>query len=253
MTNLTGRIHRPDGSPVGGAAVRLIDTSGRPAGRASAGPDGCFQISVPSAGPYTLVTLAPGHQPQASTVRLETGATQHDVTLNGTSQLGGTVRAADTGETLARVTLTLTGPGGAMLAAATTDATGRYIFTDLVAGDYRLWVEGPAGEPAEVPVTVAATGKTVQDIQFGRHSGLSGTVRTADGRPVPDARVTVLDADGAVATMTSTGEDGGYCFDTLPAGDYTVVASGYPAVTRPVRIAPGERHTHDPVLGHAQP
>lgn len=252
MTSLSGRIHRPDGSPVGGAAVRLIDTSGRPAGRASTGSDGCFQISAPSAGPYTLVAMAPGHQPEASTVQLENGAMQHDVTLNGTSQLSGTVLAADTGEPLARVTLTLAGPGGGILAAGTTDTGGHYLFTDLVAGDYRLWVEGPAREPAVVPVAVAATGETVQDVRFGGQSGLAGTVRTTDGRPVPDARVAVLGPDGTVATKTSTGPDGGYCFDNLPSGDYTVVASGYPAVARPVRIEPGERYTHDPVLSHPE-
>jgi uncharacterized protein YfaS (alpha-2-macroglobulin family) len=253
MSSLSGRIHRPDGSPVGGAAVRLIDTSGRQAGRASAGPDGSFQISAPSAGPYTLVAMAPGHQPQASAVQLETRPKQHDVTLNGTSQLSGTVRAAGTGEPLARVTLTLAGPGGAMLAAGTTDATGRYLFTDLVAGDYRLWAEGPARDPVEVAVTVSPTGETVQDVHFGGHSQLAGTVRTRDGRPLPDARVTLLDRDGTVATMATTGPDGGYSFGNLPSGEYTLVASGYPAVARPVRIVPGERHIHDPVLGHEQP
>jgi uncharacterized protein YfaS (alpha-2-macroglobulin family) len=252
---VTGRIHQPDGSPVGGAAVRLIDTSGRPAGRASAGPDGSFQIAAPGAGLYTLVAMAAAHQPQASMLRVGNaadGPVYHDVMLTGTSRLTGTVRAAGTGAPVARATLTLTGPGGEVLAARTTDATGQFLFTDLVAGDYNLAVSAPAREPTALHVTVAGSGETLQDVELAGQSRLAGTVRTAEGRPVPEAQVALLNPDGTVATATSTGKDGSYCFDDLPPGEYTVVASGYPPVAQPVRIAPGERHTHDPLLGHPQ-
>jgi hypothetical protein len=91
---------------------------------------------------------------------------------------------------------------------------------------------------------------TVQDVQLAARSRLAGTARTADGRPVPDARVALLDTEGNVATVTTTGPDGGYSFEDLPPGDYTVVASGYPPVAQTLQIASGGPHTHDPVLGH---
>jgi hypothetical protein len=250
---VTGRIHQVDGSPVGGAAVRLIDTSGRPAARASAGPDGSFQIAAPGAGLYTLVAMAVAHQPQASTVRVGSaaeGPVYHDVILTGTSELSGTVRTAANSEPLARATLTLAGPGGDVLAARTTNATGQFLFTDLVAGEYHLAVSAPAHEPAALTVTMTGSGETVQDVELAGQSRLAGTVRTADGRPVPDAQVTLLEPNGTVATVSTTGPDGSYCFDNLPPGEYTVVASGYPPVTQPVRVAPGQSQTHDPVLGH---
>jgi uncharacterized surface anchored protein len=249
---VTGRVRQPDGAPVSGAAVTLIDTSGRQAGRASAGPDGSFRIAAPAAGMYTLIAMAAAHQPQASMVRVGDGPVQHDVMLAGTSQLTGTVCAAGTSEPIPGATVTLAGPRGEVLAAQNTDATGRYLFADLVPGDYTLAVSAPKREPTALLITVAGGGETVQDVQLAGRSRLSGTARTADGQAVPDARVALLDPDGNVATVTTTGPDGSYSFENLPPGDYTVVASGYPPVAQTMRIAPGQPHTHDPVLGHPE-
>jgi predicted MFS family arabinose efflux permease len=249
---VSGRIRQPDGAPVGGAAVTLIDTSGRQAGRASAGPDGSFRIPAPGAGLYTLIAMAAAHQPQAAMVRVADGPVQHDVLLAGASQLAGTVRAAGTGEPMAGATVTLAGPRGEVLAAHSTDEKGWYLFTELVAGSYTLAVSAPTREPAALLVTVAAAGQTVQDVELAGRSRLAGTARTAGGRPIADARVALLDPDGNVATVTTTGPDGSYSFENLPPGEYTVVASGYPPVARGLQIAPGQGHTHDPVLGHPE-
>jgi EmrB/QacA subfamily drug resistance transporter len=246
-----GRIRQPDGAPVSGAAVTLIDTSGRQAGRASAGPDGSFRIPAPGAGLYTLIAMAEAHQPQAAMVRVGDGPVQHDVLLTGTSQLVGTVREAGSGEPIARATVTLAGPRGEVVAARNTDRSGRYIFTDLVAGDYTIAVTATTREPTALLVKVTG-GETVQDVELAGRSRLAGIARTADGRAVPDARVALLDPDGNVATVTTTGPDGGYSFENLPPGDYTVVASGYPPVAQTMRIGPGSPHNHDPVLSHPE-
>jgi MFS family permease len=164
---VAGRVRLADGSPASGAAVTLIDATGRQAGRSSAGADGSFHIAAPASGLYTLIAMAAAHQPQASTVRVGDGPVQHDVTLAGTSRL-------------------------------------------------------------------------------------AGTARTAAGEVIEDARVALLDPAGNVATVTTTGPDGGYSFENLPPGEYTVVASGYPPVAQSVRIAPGQPHSHDPVLGHPE-
>ena len=252
---VTGRIRQPDGAPVSGAAVTLIDTSGHQAGRTSAGPDGSFRIPAPGAGLYTLIAMAAAHQPQASMVRVGNsadGPVQHDVTLAGTSQLTGIVHAAGSGEPVPRATVTLAGPRGEVVASRNTDPTGRYLFTELVAGDYTLAVSAPAREPTALLVAVSGGGETVQDVELAGRSRLAGTARTADGRAVPDARVALLDPEGNVATVTTTGPDGSYSFENLPPGDYTVVASGYPPVAQTIQIAPGRPHSHDPVLRHPE-
>jgi EmrB/QacA subfamily drug resistance transporter len=249
---LTGCVRQADGSPVSGAAVTLIDTSGHQAGRAHTGPDGSFRISAPGAGLYTLIAMAAAHQPQADTVRMGDGPVQHDVLLSGTSQLAGTVRAVGSGEPVAQATVTLADSRGEVLAARSTGEDGRYSFTDLVAGEYTLAVTAPAREPSALLVRVAGGGETVQDMELAERSRLAGTARTTDGRPVPDARVALLDPEGNVAAVTTTGPDGGYSFENLPPGDYTVLASGYPPVARTLQIAAGDAHAHDPVLGHPE-
>jgi uncharacterized surface anchored protein len=253
---VTGRISQPDGVPVSGAAVTLIDTSGHQAGRTSSDPDGLFRIPAPRAGTYSLIAMAAAHEPQVSRVRVGSaadGPVHSDVILAGTSQLTGTVRAAGTGGPVAGATVTLAGPTGQALAMRTTDAAGRYQFTELVSGDYTVAVSAPGLEPAGLPVTVAAGGgEAVRDVELTGRSRLAGTARTADGRAIADARVALLDPDGNVAAVTTTGPDGSYSIEDLPSGEYTIVTSGYPPVAQPVRIEPGQSQTRDPVLSHPQ-
>ncbi|MPZ66738.1 MAG: hypothetical protein GEU83_14925 [Pseudonocardiaceae bacterium] len=68
------------------------------------------------------------------------------------------------------------------------------------------------------------------------------------GRPVRGARVTLLDAAGGVHASTDTDEDGHYGFTGLDAGEYTLTASGYPAVTNTVHVS--RRDQHDVELAH---
>ena len=67
-----------------------------------------------------------------------------------------------------------------------------------------------------------------------------------------DARITVLDAAGNVVAATITGPDGTYVFDRLAAGEYTVIASGYPPVAATLRLTPGQSRPHDIRLGYPQ-
>lgn len=77
---------------------------------------------------------------------------------------------------------------------------------------------------------------------------LSGTARS-DGRIVPDALITVIDADGKTAAVARTDIEGRYLISDLPVGDYTVVASGYPPVSSRVNLLGGAA-THDVHLSY---
>ncbi|MFJ8509586.1 carboxypeptidase regulatory-like domain-containing protein [Streptomyces avermitilis] len=80
---------------------------------------------------------------------------------------------------------------------------------------------------------------------------LSGTVRTTtDGRPVPEARVTLLDPAGDVVGVTLTAEDGSYAFTDLEGDHYTLVATGYPARTTPLTLDGTGRGAFDLTLAH---
>jgi hypothetical protein len=62
---------------------------------------------------------------------------------------------------------------------------------------------------------------------------LTGVVRAAsDDRPLRDADVTLFDAQGVPFAAATTDAEGRYTFSDVPAGDYTVTATGFGPVSR---------------------
>ncbi|NUP35897.1 MAG: carboxypeptidase regulatory-like domain-containing protein, partial [Streptomyces sp.] len=116
--------------------------------------------------------------------------------------------------------------------------------------EYTLAASAPAFRPAALPVTVQASRETRQDVELAGGAVLRGTVRAAGGRIVEDARVTLLDAAGNVVDSVTTGTDGNFRFVDLAAGEYTVIAAGYPPVATVLQVAAGGRTERDLQLGH---
>ncbi|MGW4059172.1 MFS transporter [Amycolatopsis sp. NPDC004747] len=247
---VTGHVRRQDGSHVPGAALTLIDQRGRQVARATGAADGSY--SVPSQGPgaYVLIVSAHGHQPQASSVVISNGPATVDVTLTGSGELTGTVRAA-TGDPLPNVTVTLTDSRGEVNGAFITTTDGTYAFVGVGAGAYTLVASGAGYRPFAVTLTVPDSGVLRHDVELASSVLLSGTARTEGDRVVPDARITVLDAEGNVAAVARTDGEGRYVVSDLPAGAYTVVASGYPPATSQVELTGGEAG-HDVRLSYDQ-
>ncbi len=246
-----GHVRRQDGSHVPGAALTLIDQRGRQVARATGAADGSY--SVPSQGPgaYVLIVSAHGHQPQASSVVIGNGPATVDVTLTGSGELTGTVRAAATGSPLANVTVTLTDGRGEVNGAFITTTDGTYAFVGVGAGAYTLVASGPGYRPVAVTLTVPDSGVLRHDVELSSSVQLTGVARTEGDRVVPDARITVLDAEGNVAAVARTDAEGRYLVSDLPAGTYTVVASGYPPATSQVELTGGEAG-HDVRLSYDQ-
>jgi EmrB/QacA subfamily drug resistance transporter len=247
-----GRVSQPGGVPLAGATVTLIDPAGRQAGRGSTGPDGSYRISAPGQGTYTLIAMANAHRPHASAVRVGGQPVEVDVLLAGASRLTGTVRAAGIGSPLAGVTVTLADLRGEVVAAGRTDEVGRYLLEDLTPGRYTLALSAPSCQPTALQIAVADGEETTQDAELRAGARVEGTARTAAGTSVPDARVTLLDTDGNVMAVATTGPDGRYSFENLAEGDYTVIASGYPPAASRLQISSGQPHSHDVQLGHPE-
>ncbi|WP_329053819.1 MFS transporter [Amycolatopsis sp. NBC_01488] len=248
---VTGHVRRQDGSHVPGAALTLIDQRGRQVARATGAADGSY--SVPSQGPgaYVLIVSAHGHQPQASSVVISNGPATVDVTLTGSGELTGTVRAAVTGSPLANVTVTLTDGRGEVNGAFITTTDGTYAFLGVGAGAYTLVASGAGYRPVAVTLTVPDSGVLRHDVELSSSVQLTGVARTEGDRVVPDARITVLDAEGNVSAVARTDGEGRYVVSDLPAGAYTVVASGYPPATSQVELTGGEAD-HDVRLSYDQ-
>ncbi|HEX4223666.1 MAG TPA: MFS transporter [Pseudonocardiaceae bacterium] len=250
--SISGHVRRSDGHAIADSALTLIDMAGRQVGRNSSAADGGFHIAVPGPGAYVLIASAGAHQPQASTVTVGDGPVTVDVVLTGTSSLSGSVSIAGRGTPVAGAAATLADAHGEVVNSQLTDALGKYLFTELVGGAYTLVISAEGFQPVAQAVTVESTGTTTHDVQLAGGSHLRGVARVADGRPVPDARVTLLDGAGNVVGMATTDDDGQYSFDDLPEGDYTVIASGYPPVASTLRVVGGEFGQHDVRLGHPQ-
>jgi EmrB/QacA subfamily drug resistance transporter len=247
-----GHVRRPDGTGVRGATVTLIDPGGHQVGRGTSEPDGSYLMRTPGAGSYTLVAAAPAHRPRAATVLIASQPADVDLMLTGTSSLAGTVRAARSGTPVPGATASLADTAGEIVAVGHTDDAGRYLLTDLAAGRYTLAVSAPCCEPVALPVSIADGSGTTQDAELVFGGRLEGSVRTRSGEPVPDARITVLDAAGNVTAAAITGPDGTYRVGQLAAGEYTMIASGYPPVASMLRLTPGQARRTDVRLGYPE-
>nr|WP_237550588.1 MFS transporter [Streptomyces sp. SID8354] len=243
-----GTVRHHDGSVVPRAALTLIDAAGRQVGRGATEEDGRYALSTPGAGAYVLIAAAGGHQPQAVAVTVGERPVELDVVLGGAGRLAGTVTTAG-GAPVREAAVTLTDVRGEVVASTRSGREGTYALGELVAGEYTLAASAPAFRPAALSVTVQASRETRQDVELAGGAVLRGTVRAGGGRPVEDARVTLLDAGGNVVDTATTGADGLFRFVDLSAGEYTVIAAGYPPVATVLRLAGGGRTERDLQLG----
>ncbi|MFB7605172.1 MFS transporter [Streptomyces gardneri] len=244
-----GTVQHHDGSRVPRAALTLIDVQGRQVGRGASAEDGRYALSVPDRGAYVLIAAAGGHQPQAVSVTVGDRPVELDVVLGGAGRLAGSVVTAD-GTPVRDAAVTLTDVRGEVVASTRSGREGGYVITELVAGEYTLAASAPAFRPAALPVSVQSSRETRQDIELAGGAVLRGTVRAGGGRPVEDARVTLLDAAGNVMDTLTTGADGTFRFVDLSSGEYTVIAAGYPPVATVLQMAGGGRTERDLQLGH---
>ncbi|WBB62111.1 MFS transporter [Streptomyces sp. WMMC500] len=244
-----GSVQHQDGTTVPRAALTLIDGAGRQVGRDASRDDGRYMLPTPGAGSYVLVAAAGGHQPQAVTVTVGDRPVELDLVLGGAGRICGTVAAAD-GTPLGNVVVTLTDARGEVVASARSGHDGVYAIGELVAGEYTLAATAHGFRPAALPVSVQAARETRQDVELAGGAVLRGTVRAYGGRPVEEARVTLLDAAGNVVDTGTTGPDGAFRFVDLSAGEYTVIAAGYPPVATVLRVEGGGRTERDLLLGH---
>ncbi|MFD1830909.1 MFS transporter [Streptomyces desertarenae] len=245
-----GRVRGAEDAPVPRAAVTLISLTGRRLGRSVARGDGGYALDAPGAGTYVLIASADGFQPQASTIVVDGGPLlAHDILLNGTSGLGGVVRAAGSGEPVTGATVVVTDVRGDVLAAGQTGEQGLFTFAELVPGPVTVAVNAAGHRPAALPVEVGGTGVTRVEVELRTGARVRGTVRAAGG-PLDDARVTLVDVAGNVVATATTGADGAYAFTDLDGGEYTVIAGGYPPVATGVRVSGHGVENHDIELAH---
>jgi protocatechuate 3,4-dioxygenase beta subunit len=219
------------GDPVAGVVVTLGDRS------TTTAADGTYTFEDVLPGDLTVTVEAPdgytvdGPATQDVTVGTD-DVTGVDFALAAQGAIGGVV-TDDEGNPVPGAVVTVEGPDGPV--ELTTDAEGVYFVGGLAPGDHTITLTVPDGYTADVTertVTLTAAGESflAEDFALEREvvappaQPVGGTVTDTDGDPVPDAEVTVTDADGAEVATATTDEDGAWTAD-LPDGEYTATVT----------------------------
>ncbi|MEV6743149.1 MFS transporter [Streptomyces sp. NPDC051080] len=250
-TSVHGVVRGAEGAPVARAAVTLISLAGRQLGRSVAQADGSYGLDAPGSGSYVLIASADGFQPQASTVVVGAEPLAYDILLSGTSGLAGVVRAAETSSPVEGAMVIVTDVRGDVLATGKSGETGEFTFGELVPGSVTVAVNAVGFRPLALPVEIGGQGITRVEAALQSGALVQGVVRAGSARrPLPDARVTLVDAAGNVVATSTTGEDGAYAFTDLDSGEYSVIATGYPPVASALTVSGRGADGHDIELAH---
>ncbi|MEV7491903.1 DHA2 family efflux MFS transporter permease subunit [Streptomyces anulatus] len=250
-TPVHGVVRGAEGAPVARAAVTLISLGGRQLGRSVARPDGGYTLDAPGSGSYVLIASADGFQPQASTVVVGEEPLAFDILLSGTSGLAGTVKAAESGAPVDGAMVVVTDVRGDVLATGASGPAGEFAFGELIPGSVTVAVNAAGFRPLALPVEIGGQGVTRVEAALRSGALVRGVVRAGSARsPLADARVTLIDAAGNVVATATTGEDGAYAFTDLDAGEYAVIATGYPPVAGSLTVSGPGVDGHDIELAH---
>ncbi|MFJ4843061.1 MFS transporter [Streptomyces sp. NPDC088746] len=250
-TPVRGVVRGAEGAPVARAAVTLISLGGRQLGRSVAQADGGYVLDAPGSGSYVLIASADGFQPQASTVVVGEEPLAYDILLAGTSGLSGTVRTAEGGSPVDGAMVVVTDVRGDVLATGVSGGAGEFTFGELIPGPVTVAVTAAGFRPLALPVEVGGQGVTRVDVALRSGALVRGVVKAGSRRaPLNDARVTLVDAAGNVVATSTTGEDGVYAFTDLDAGEYSVIATGYPPVAGSLTVSGSGVDGHDIELAH---
>ncbi len=246
--SIAGTVRGEHGRSISGVALTLIDQRGHQVSRVVGTVDGGYRLDAPQPGSYVLIASAAAHSPVAVTVALGDGEQRVDLELPSSGELTGTVRLAGTGAPVSGATVTLTDIGGEVVGAAVTAADGAYLCRGVTPGTHTLVVVADGMSPHAATLAVPVSGVLHHETELTPMAVLAGAVQT-QGRAVPNAQVTVVDSSGEPVGTARTDATGRYHVSALPAGDYTVVARGYPSVATTVTVT-GDTVTHDMELSY---
>ncbi|MGA4840926.1 MFS transporter [Streptomyces sp. G45] len=150
----------------------------------------------------------------------------------------GFVRGAESAP-VPHAAVTLISLSGRQLGRAVAGGDGAYALDAPGAGSYVLIASADGFQPQAATVVVGAE-PLAYDVLLSGTSGLSGLVRTAEGKqPVSGAVVVVTDVRGDVLASGASDEQGAFGFTDLVPGPVTVAvnAAGHRPVALPVEVA----------------
>ena len=165
-TPVGGSVLDTADAPVVGATVTVTDARGGVRAVRRTGADGTWECPELEAGTYTVAVLAPGREPVAERLVVDSSApagrrgTRHDVRVPvARHAVRGQVRSSS-GATVGESLVVLMGADGRVVASTVTDTAGRFEVSDLTEGRYLLTASGFA--PVSEQVTVSGSETAVE-------------------------------------------------------------------------------------------
>jgi 5-hydroxyisourate hydrolase-like protein (transthyretin family) len=253
---LGGSVIGPEG-PLGGVEV-LLTGSGQEVAVTTPtdGNIGSWVFTdLPTPGTYLLTFALEGFGTQTIAIDLRAGQARDGVIvelLEGTGRVSGVVTDVD-GDELGAVIVAVTGGVEPITTMTlTTGDVGAYVLTGLeTPGHYTLTFSLEGYSPVTVGVDLSSGGSadSVNAMLLRSTSSIVGTIR-AGTSPLSGASIVVSDGKNVVSTISADDPPGGYRFDSLPAGRYTVTISldGYRSRTVLVTVERGETEILDATL-----
>ncbi len=207
-----------------GTGIANVSVSLSGGGAYTTGADGSYLFADIPNGSYTVTPSLADYTfdpPSLSVTVAGANAANQDFTgtpVPRTFSVSGTVTDTD-GNGVENVVVTLTGG-----ASSTTDASGQYVFADVLEGTYTVTPSlfDHYFDSASRQVTVS--GADVAGVNFTVHAvihafAISGTILDSGGTPLANIAVSLSSGE----TFT-TGSNGLYTFPDMPEGSYTVTA-----------------------------
>lgn len=247
---IAGVVTGAGGTPLSGVQVEVTDRAGDFVAATATESDGSYTISGLAPGTYIaqFEPLASDYVGQyfdgasdaeaAQPITLSAGGAREgvDAQLASGAAISGTVSAAESGEGLSDVEVSAISSEGTVAGHARTGSDGTYTIGGLAPGDYTVefeptqskyvgqYYEDAAGAESARVLTLAG-GETKEGVNAALSIGasISGQVTSAQTHEAAaGVKVHVTDSENGVAVNTSTGEEGTYTVQGLPAGSYTV-------------------------------
>ncbi|WP_377890517.1 collagen binding domain-containing protein [Alkalihalobacillus sp. R86527] len=227
--DLAGVITDPNGDPVAGATIQILDSKRSVITTVLTQSDGAYKVFDLALGIYTMLINSPGFVQQSLSATITTGeTTATSISLPFVpGSVTGIVTDSETGALLSRtnVELRLISSSGPVIASTLTDSQGKYTFADIEAGNYTVVASSRFyGDDADA-IAVESGNTTFADLQLTvTKASVSGRVTGTGTEALANTLVRISDQNKTVVAEVQTDADGNYQYEGLNPGEYNIAA-----------------------------
>ncbi|MFC7370130.1 carboxypeptidase regulatory-like domain-containing protein [Fictibacillus iocasae] len=234
--SITGIIRDAAGTPVAGATVRVLDSTGAFVATVLSDSSGLYLVPGLSAGSYQVNVNAEGFQTVVEGAQVVSNtATTLNITLSTVppGAVQGIVTSSVTGLPIAgaSVQIRLLSPSGPIFATTLTDPEGEFFVHGLQPNTQYSAIVNGTNFGIQSQTFTAVSGETIS-LAFSltpNPATVTGQVVGSDGTPLVNSVVRLVDSvTGAVLVETQTDRLGVYTIPDFDPGTYNLVASNPP-------------------------